>query len=289
MTKLQLFAVEESGPRSLSVPPEASSFDELYTSVELGVYSSLRTFEHNKFLYLDYHLARTVQSMQLMGWTYMWDEAQLRQALHQVCTAYPADEMRVRIDVLAEPATKLGTSSRLLIGLMPFTPMPESNYEEGVTVAFAEGLNRDNPLIKAAGFVEARKAFSTGTADVYERLLVEKDGTILEGASSNFYGIRDGVIYTADEGILEGITRRILLQNMADLGLAVSFEPVHVEQVAQLDEAAISSSSRALVPVVGIEGQTIGDGKPGPICRQILEAYRIFVNKEIRPAWPHDN
>lgn len=287
MTKLQLFAVEESGPIPLAVPANAHSFDELYTSVELGVYSSLRTFDHNKFLYLDYHLARTVQSIQLMGWTYAWDEAHLRQTLHQVCTAYPAHEMRVRIDVLAEPATKLGTSSRLLIGLMPFTPIPESIYEEGVSVAFAEGLNRENPLIKAAGFVEARKAFSTGATDAYERLLVEKDGTILEGTSSNFYGIRDGVIYTANEGILEGITRRILLQNMADLGLMVSFEPVHVEQIAELDEAAISSSSRALVPVVRIEGQAINDGKPGPICGQILEAYRVFVNKEIKPAWPH--
>lgn len=284
MSKPQLFAVETNGPTALPVSPDATGFDAIYTGLALGVYSSLRTFQHNKFLYLEQHLARTVQSMRLSGWTYEWDETLLRRSIDQVCCAYPSDEMRVRIDVLAEPAASLGTSSRVLIGLMPFTPTPAEYYEEGVRVAFAEGLARENPLIKAAGFTEERKAFSTGTPDAYERLLVEPDGTILEGASSNFYGVRDGVVYTANEGILEGITRRILLQNMADLGIPVSFTPVRVDQLDQLDEAAISSSSRALMPVVAIEGAPIGSGKPGPLCNRILTAYRAFVASEVKSA-----
>ena len=284
MSELQLFAVEEIGPVALSVPESARSFDDLYTEVSLGVYSSLRTFEHNKFLYLDHHLARTVQSMQLSGWSYEWDEGALRQALHTVCTAYPSEEMRVRIDLLAEPAERLGTESRSLIGLMPFTPIDPALYATGVSVAFAEGLIRDNPLIKAAAFTQQRKAYQTGGANIYEHLLVENDGRILEGTSSNFYAIRDGVVYTAGERILEGITRRILLDLMADLAIPVKFEPIHVDDIGYLDEAAISSSSRALLSVIRIAGQSVGEGKPGPICQQILEAYQVFVHREIRAA-----
>lgn len=284
MNNLKLFAVEEMGPVPLPVPTSATTFNDLYRDVALGVYSSLRTFEHNKFLYLEHHLARTVQSAELMGWDYQWDEVVLRQSIHELCSSYDSEDMRVRIDLLAAPATALGTQSRLLIGLMPFSPVSESYYTTGVNLAFAEGLSRENPLIKAAGFTETRNAFSTGTTDAYERLLVEADGTILEGASSNFYGIRDGIVYTADEGILEGITRRILLQNMADLDIPVSFTPIHVNQIDQLDEAAISSSSRALMPVVMIEGKPVGDGEPGPLCQRILGAYQAFVRREIKLA-----
>jgi branched-subunit amino acid aminotransferase/4-amino-4-deoxychorismate lyase len=59
-----------------------------------------------------------------------------------------------------------------------------------------------------------------------------------------------------------------------------------VGEIPDLDEAAISSSSRGLVPVVKIEDQVVGDGRPGPITGQILDAYRVFLSKEIRTAVP---
>ena len=63
MSEFQLFAVEDAGPRPLPVPPEATQFTDLYRGLPLGVYDALRTFDHNKFLYLNRHLARTERSM----------------------------------------------------------------------------------------------------------------------------------------------------------------------------------------------------------------------------------
>ncbi len=281
-TDLQLFAVLADSVQPLPVPAGAVDFDSLYDllpDVALGVYSVLRTFEGNKFLDLAGHIARLRQSMVGLGWNdALLDEAALRQAIHETCTAYPAPEARIRFDFLAEPATALGTSSRLLLCLMPFTPPPPSLYEQGVSLGVAGELGRSNPSLKTADFARQRRIYSQQhQGSFYEYLLLDEGGYILEGTGSNFYAVRDGVLYTAESGILAGITRRIILNLLPDLNIPLRLEPIHIDDIGQLDEAAMSSSSRALLPVVEIEGQTIGNGRPGPISRRILTAYNDYV------------
>jgi branched-chain amino acid aminotransferase len=311
------------------VPDGATQFIDLYRGLPLGVYDALRTFEHNKFLYLNRHLARTERSMGLLGWTYRLDRARLLRALHAVVTAaeWPLEsgpEMRVRFDILAGPAAALDTTSRELIALQPFTPPPPELYERGVAVGFASGLARERPLAKTADFAARRPATgwerppmadgqptqeepeaaargkaegasflergtwnlepSSAVVAPYEYLLLDSAGRILEGTGTNFWAVRDGVVYTAGEGVLEGITREILLQLIGELGIPLRLEAVDSGDIASLDEAALSGSSRALLPVVTIDGQTVGDGRPGPIMRRLLAAYNAFVAESVRTA-----
>jgi len=315
MTPFQLFAIEDAGPRALAVPADATQFIDLYRGLPLGVYDALRTFEHNKFLYLNRHLARTERSMALLGWKYTLDRARLLRALHGVVTAaeWPAGsgpEMRVRFDVLAAAAEALGTTSRELIALQPFTPPPPELYEQGVAVDFTRDLARQNPLAKTADFAARRpgtagllgsyelratsdesenalnSSFVTRHSSLtpYEYLLLDSGGRILEGTGTNFWAVRRGVVYTAGEGVLEGITREILLQLIAELGIPLRLEAVGSDDIAALDEAALSGSSRALLPVISIAGQAVGDGRPGPIIRRILAAYNAFVGENVRTA-----
>lgn len=292
MTQFQFFAIEPDAPRPLPIPPGVAGFVDLYRGLPLGVYTALRTFDHDRFLYLDRHLARTARSMALLGWDYPLDEARLRRALHTVVSAAPFREMRVRIDVLAAPAPALGSTARELIALQPFVPPAAELYARGVAVDYAAMAARDNPLVKAAEFAAQRPA-SSGLAQLeggaalaapYEQLLLDDRGRILEGASSNFWAVRDGVIHTAGAGVLEGITRAIILQIITDLELSLSLEPLPAAAVASFDEAAISGSSRAIVPVVAIADQVIGDGRPGPLTRRLLAAYNEFVAAHIEPA-----
>lgn len=285
---IQLFAVEPSGPVSLPVPPDARSFPDLYRNVELGVYSALRTFDHYNFLALDEHLDRTERSMSLLGWNYDLDRQRLCRALDTVCRAFPAQEMRVRFDVLAAPASALGSKSRELIALQAFAPPPQSLYETGVKVALADpALSRENPRAKTADFAARRPALAMDATSVerpYEYLLTTADGRILEGSGTNFYGVVDGILRTAGEGVLEGITRRIILEQAEQLDIPVSFEPVMVHELGVLDEAALSGSSRAILPVVQIGDQMIGDGRPGPVTLRLLQAYQRYLRDHIRPA-----
>src|SRR5215467_4298506 len=92
---VQLFAVVGSEPKPLPVPPSAASFHDLLDDVELGVYSALRTFHHDRFLWLDAHFERTDRSMQLLGWDFRLDRPALRRALHAIVAAYPLPDARV--------------------------------------------------------------------------------------------------------------------------------------------------------------------------------------------------
>jgi branched-chain amino acid aminotransferase len=286
---MQLFAVHRDGAMSVPLPSDVTDFDALYDQlpgVALGVYSVLRTFEGNKFLDLTGHINRLRQSMAGLGWDPAWlDEVALRQAIHTTCTAYPSPEARIRFDFLAEPAVTLGTNSRLLLAIMPFTPPPPGLYEQGVTLGVARGLGRKRPLLKTADFAQQRRVYSQqNDGDYYEYLLLDEQGYILEGTGSNFYAVRDGVVYTAESGILAGITRRIILDLLPQLNIPLRLDPVHIDDIGQLDEAAMSSSSRALLPVVAIEGQTVGNGRPGPISRRILAAYNEYVAGAVETA-----
>ncbi len=282
MSELQLFAIDSTGPQPLEVPAGATQFTDLYAGMALGVYSVLRTFEHDQFLHLDEHLARLRHSMRLLGWTDDLDETAIRRTLQRICPPYPAADMRVRIDVLAAPAP--GTDTRLLVALMPFIPLPRQVYETGVIVDFAPGLARPNPRAKTAAFAQLRQKQVPTNTQVFEQLLVDSEGRILEGTSSNFYGIQQRTLYTAGEGVLAGITRQIVLNLAAELGLPIHFQAVAQEAIDQLTEAAISSSSRGILPVVQIGDQPIGTGAPGPICRQLMVAYDAYVARAIRPA-----
>jgi branched-chain amino acid aminotransferase len=281
----QLFAVEDAGPVPLPVPGDARGFDGLYTGLDLGVYSAFRTYEHRRFLDLEHHLARTRLSMQRLGWNYVLDEARLRRCLDRICTQAPFEEMRVRLDVLASPARVLGTSARELIALTPFTPPPRAIYEQGVAAVTTEAIRRDDPLTKRADFVARRKRIESATPGVYERLIVSPGGEILEGFSSNFYVVRDATLCTASEGVLQGVTRRIVLELAARAGVAVELRAPRKAELHTVQEAAISSSSRGLVPVVRIDGTALGgDGVPGPVIGELSAAYDAYVAGAIRPA-----
>jgi branched-chain amino acid aminotransferase len=284
MSKFQLFAVTETGPCSLPQPQGVTNLHGLLEGLPVGVYTAFRTFQHNKFLHLEDHLDRLDQSMALLGWAIGIDGPSVRRALESVCSAYPGPDARVRVDVLAKPVGQPPVNSRTLIALAPFEPVPPSVYEHGVRVGIGRALVRKDPSIKEASFVAKRQSALRREPEMYEYLMMDPDGYVLEGASSNFFAMRDGMLFTAAKGVLNGVARRVVLTVAGELRIPVHLEPVHVDELARLSEAALSSSSRGLVPIVQIGGQDIGDGSPGPMTRRLIDAYGRYVAREIKPA-----
>jgi branched-chain amino acid aminotransferase len=75
-------------------------------------------------------------------------------------------------------------------------------------------------------------------------------------------------------GILAGITRHHVLELAAELGIQVELRAPALDEVYSADEVFISSSIRELVPVVRLDQQVIGAGRPGPVLRRLLETFR---------------
>jgi D-alanine transaminase len=110
----------------------------------------------------------------------------------------------------------------------------------------------------------------------YEALFVDDLGLITEGAASNAWIIdKDGVLRTRDTqaNILRGITRSTLMQVIAAEGLKVEERAFSLEEARSARELFISGAGALIMPVVKLDGQNIGDGKPGPVAKKLRELY----------------
>lgn len=106
----------------------------------------------------------------------------------------------------------------------------------------------------------------------YEAWMVDDEGFVTEGASCNAWIVtQEGVLVTrpAESGILRGITRQVVLDAIARFGLRLEERPFTVKEAQAAREAFQTSASGLVMPVVSIDGQVIGDGKPGATTREL--------------------
>jgi D-alanine transaminase len=109
-----------------------------------------------------------------------------------------------------------------------------------------------------------------------EAWLVDPEGRITEGASSNAWIVTDGgkvLTRPADRGILSGITRGVVIEAILAQGLTFEERPFTVAEAKSAREAFLTSASQVVMPVVRIDGAPVGDGKPGPIATTLREAF----------------
>ena len=114
----------------------------------------------------------------------------------------------------------------------------------------------------------------------YEAWLVDRDGRVTEGASTNAWIVtHDDELVTrqTDTGILAGITRLTLKSLAKDLQLKVVERPFTLAEAKRAKEAFISSATSFVTPVVKIDGEPVGDGKVGPTARRLREEYVRFA------------
>lgn len=103
-----------------------------------------------------------------------------------------------------------------------------------------------------------------------------EDGLITEGTSNNAYIVTaDNKIQTRQLGneILSGITRTAVLKFAREANYEVVEEPFSLDDVSQAKEAFITSASMFVMPVVNVDGQDIGNGKPGPVTQELRKIY----------------
>lgn len=114
----------------------------------------------------------------------------------------------------------------------------------------------------------------------YEAWLVDTDGCVTEGASTNAWIVtKDGELVTrqTDNGILAGITRHTLKSLCNALQLKFVERPFSLAEAKKAQEAFITSATSFVTPVVKIDGDTVGDGKVGPMARRLREEYVRFA------------
>ena len=113
-------------------------------------------------------------------------------------------------------------------------------------------------------------------------VLLDIDGNLSENTGGNFFIVSDGIVKTPDSrNVLEGVSRATVLELCQQLGIPSSEEVLQPYDAFVADEAFLTSTPYCLVPATKINGQPIGDGKPGPITNRLLAAWSELAGVDI--------
>ncbi len=276
---LQLYAVHQSELLPLSVPDGARDVHEALVDAPPGIYSALRSYHGQRFVRLDAHLARCTRCLAEAGYAGDFDLPGLRKALDRAVRGHVGSgDVRVRFDLLEAPMQREGVSTRGLLAVGRHIGVPSQVLSEGAHLELApRGLYRRSPRVKFTDWVAQRRVCHQQAPLAYEHLLLDDDGSLLEGTSSNFYAFKGNTLVTAGDGVLQGITRQIVLELAERRGLTIELRRMPFAELEECDEACISSSTREIVPVSRVAMKVIGSGKPGPLVSKLSADYRTFA------------
>ncbi|WBY00971.1 aminotransferase class IV [Ramlibacter tataouinensis] len=104
-------------------------------------------------------------------------------------------------------------------------------------------------------------------------LLTDAAGHVVEGPGFNVFAVVEGALVTPAEGVLEGITRRTVIELAQSLGMPVALRPLPAAQLRGAQEAFLSSSAGGVLPVTRVDGRAVGGGEVGPVTQRLLQAY----------------
>jgi branched-chain amino acid aminotransferase len=252
---------------------DLADFDSITTELPAGLYTTFRTFAgRTKVIGLRSHLERLYLPAKAQGIVpTVRRQDDFRHILADLLQRVDSSEARVRLilDTTVEPGA-------LYVLLTPLQLPHDDVYQNGVQLEISRS-SREKPSLKRTSFIQEsaleRKRIGPGT---FEILLTDK-GRILEGMTSNFFYVRDGMLCTAGRGVLIGVTRQTVISLAKQEGIDLCIRAIRVNELHLILEAFITSSSRGIVPVVEIDAQQVGDGKVGPITARLMHLYNEEV------------
>ena len=261
-----------------------------------GIFEGIR-FYNGRVFRLEEHLAR------------LWDSAR------SICLEIPMS-MREMTDALLETIRENDLREgyiRLLVtrgvgnlGLNPeqckrpsviiiattVTLYPESVYQTGLTVVTCATRRTNpgalNPAVKSLNYLNNVMARIEGNlAGADEALMLNDAGNVAECTADNVFIIKRGQIFTPPitAGALRGITRSVIFEIAAELGMKVVEADITRHDVFIADECFLTGTAAEVIPVIKADGRPIGNGKPGPISARMIARFRQLTRETGTPIY----
>jgi D-alanine transaminase len=149
-------------------------------------------------------------------------------------------------------------------------------HEKGVEVITLPDVRWSRCNLKTVNLLPNTLAKQQAREAGVNSAIMIRDGVVTESPNANVFAAKDGVLYTfpASHYILNGITRRVVLDIAAQLGIEVVQEPVRADELYGVDELFFSGTTTDVQPIISVDGKKIGTGKPGELVQKIQKEYR---------------
>lgn len=251
-----------------------------------GIYETMRVYDGVTFM-LDEHLRRLYRSASLIGLTVPLDTDSLKTSIYDTLMANSLKNAFVRLTVsrgygLIGLDPDLCPEPTIVIITQEMKDYPKSFYEKGINLVIPETRRNFkeaiNPQIKSLNFlnnilakIEAKKK------GAYEVIMLNVYGKLTEGTVCNVFFFKNGVLCTPsfECGILDGITRRVVIDIALRDGLKVKEDEFTKEDLYSAEEVFITNSTMEVMPVSKVDDQKYAVGN---ITKLLHKAYREEVN-----------
>ena len=266
---VQILALDNGVAMPVSLPTGSVGLWHALDGEGACVYTAFLGEKGGRVMDLDAHLQRLQRDAVEMG-IGCPSSSVLRSLISTACMSR---SWRMRLELRQLPLKALHPSSTTFLGLEPPRVPPtavELGRFEARTVPAAR---RHLPSVKTSAWIKNRRRWELGGASV-EHILVDADGALLEGFTSNIHAVRGGVLFSAEQGVLSGVTRARVLDLCSTLGIQWRSIPYPLARLGPPDELFITSSMRGIWPVGLIDSHML-PGCPGPVTRRLMREWEL--------------
>ncbi|QKJ65305.1 D-amino acid aminotransferase [Deefgea piscis] len=248
-----------------------------------GVYEMIPVYQRVAFR-LDEHLVRLANNLAQVRIENPYSISAWREHIQALIHAQTFVDQSIYLQVSRgsayprQHAFPLEAMPTVLMFADELEPPPALAVECGVSAITCNDVRWQRCNIKAisllANVLAKQEAVDAGVAEA----ILLRDGDLTEGAASNIFIVKDGVIYTPAPSnlMLTGITYDVILELAQQHDLPVTLAPVTEQMLRDADELWLTSSSKEVLAIVNLDGQAVGNGQVGPIYKIMYGLYQNF-------------
>lgn len=259
-----------------------------------GVFEGIRAY-HGRVFKLKEHIDRLFYSAKAILLDIPLTHAQICRATVETVRANKLKDSYIRL-IVTRGIGSLGLNPKscarpsVIIIAGKIQVYPAALYARGldiITVPTVRNLHSAvNPAIKSLNYLNNILAKIEATnAGVEEAVMLNSEGYVAEGTADNLFIIKHGALMTPplSAGALYGITRGTVMELAETAGMKVTEPNLTRYDLFNADECFVTGTGAEIMPVVKIDGRVIGSGKPGPLTKKLVEAYRALTKVSGEP------
>ncbi len=261
-----------------------------------GVFEGIRVYNGRVFR-LQQHLERLYDSARAIMLSVPLAIDELTAATLETCRANELTDGYIRLvvtrgrgDLGLDPRKCREPTTFIIVDSIEF--YPEEYYNNGLElITCATRRNSPDaldPAIKSLNYLNNILAkIETVRAGVPEGIMLSGDGYVAECTGDNLFLVRDDHVVTPpiSVGNLRGITRQVVIELLAEMGIETEEELFRLLEVYNATEMFLTGTAAEIVPVAMVDGRPIGDGKPGPLTGKLREKFHELTQSEGLPIY----
>ena len=247
-----------------------------------GVYELIPVYARKAFRMAE-HLRRLQHSLDGIRLPNPKSEAEWISLIEELIAGQSFDNQSIYLQITRGAAPRdhafpKDTAPTVLLMANPLTEPPRDLIENGVAAISGRDIRWGRCDLKTLNLLPNVLARQAAVEQACVETVMFRDGVLTEGAASNIFVVKDGVILAPpkDHRVLPGITYDVVLELAAENGMATQVRDIEETEVRSADELWLTSSSREVQAIVTLDGKPVGSGLPGPVYRRMYALYQSF-------------